>query len=224
MKKYLLFFFSFLNIFSENIILNKIFSDYIKLYKSQNIDNYEDNFKYLDIYFNDFIKNNKELIEFIEKNNIIDSKILNNINFIYNSYLDKNINFINIINRCKTLIGKYILSIKIANPTDDIKYILNSQNIINFLNQNEDIKNELNDILKELSKIEKSILAFYDKNSKFFNIEKDKDLIRRFYYKNKNNANRNVSTLHFKKFFNDIWHILIKPYFSGAGLALFLIL
>ena len=223
MKRYIqLFFFSFLNIFSENIILNKIFSDYVKLYKSQDIDIYEENIKSLNIYFNNFIKNNKELIENIEKNDIIDTKVLDTINFIYNQNSDKNVNFIDIINRCRTLIGKYILSIKLANPTDDIKDILNSQNIIKFLNQNEDVKNELNDILNELSKIEKSLLAFYDKNSKFFNIENDKDIIRRFYYKNRNNSNRSVSALHFKKFFNDIFHILIKPYFSGAGLALYL--
>ena len=222
MKRILLFFFSFLNIFSENIILNKIFSDYVKLYKNHDIIDSEDNIKCLDIYFNDFIKNNSELIEFINKNDVIDNEVLNNINFICNSNSEEKVNFIAIINRCKTLIGKYILSIKLANPSDNINDIINSQNIIKFFTQNEDIKNELSDILVELSKIEKSLMDFYDKNSKFFNIENDKDLIRRFYYKNRNNSNRSVKSLYFKKFFNDIWHILIKPYFSGAGLALYL--
>lgn len=222
MKRILLFFFTFLNTLSENIILNKVFTDYIKLYKNHDIENFEDNIRCLNIYFNDFIKKNSDIIEFINKNEIIDIEILNNINFICNSNSEEKINFIDIINRCKTLIGKYILSIKLATPTDNITDILNSQNIIKFLNQNEDVKIELSDILVELSKIEKSLIDFYDKNSKFIDIEKDKDLIRRFYYKKRNNSNRSIKSLYFKKIFNDIWHILIKPYFSGAGLALYL--
>lgn len=223
MKKILLCFFSVLNIFPENNILNKIFSDYFELYKSQYFSSSDsDNIKHLGIYFNDFIKNNSELVEYVKNNDVIDTKFLNNINFIYNSNLEKNVNFIDIVNRCKTLIGKYILSIKLANPTDNIEDIINNQNIIKFFIQNEDIKTELNDILSELSKIEKSLMDFYDKNSKFYNIEKDKDLLRRFYFKNRNNSNRSVKSLYFKKFFNDIWHILIKPYFSGAGTALYL--
>ena len=202
--------------------IDNIFHKYIEILKNSDFNKTNvDIIKHTDIYFNRFIKNNNDIVDFLNSNNVIDNNVLNTINIINNNY-KKNSGLIDFFNKTNTLIGKYILTLRISNPTDDIKYITNNQNIIRFLHDNEDVTSELKDILVEYSKIEKSILDFYDEDSKFYDIEKDKDLVRRFYYKNRKSANKNVKNIYFKKFFSDFWHILIKPYFSGAGVALYL--
>ena len=67
-----------------------------------------------------------------------------------------------------------------------------------------------------------SEIEMYNPKSEMYDFKKNYNLLRKFYFFNRKNSNKNVKSIYFKKILSDIWNILIKPYFSGLNIALYL--
>ena len=133
---------------------------------------------------------------------------------------DTDWNLLHIINRCRTTVGGAMLAYNLATPTNDIDEVKSKQETIRYLNDNAHIKRQLNDLLKRYSACEQQFMDLYDDDSTFSRFDADDDLVRRFYFKGKNNANDDSFTLGLHKLATDSWHVFAKPYFYGLSVAL----
>ena len=210
--------------FTINSAENEVFLDNIRIFlaKSLNQSNQQETkngkINELNIIFDDILKKYSN----IKKNEVIEFKDLNELNVFYGNESEPNNNFITKINRCKTSIGKYLLASKIANPTTDVDELTDIQNIIKILLENDELRTKIGKLLVEFSKIEHDIIDFFNKKSNIYDKNNNQKLIKKFYFKGRTNSNKTVKTLYLKKIFTDIFDVIIKPYYSGIGIALYL--
>lgn len=172
----------------------------------------------LNIFFDQILKKYVN----VKFNDVIEYEDLGDINIFYGNKSEPSNNFLNKINKCKTELGKYILAYKLANPTADINDLTDTQNIIKVLLQNEDIRSKVEKLLVEFSKIEKDIIDFYNEKSDIYCVKNNQRFVKKFYFCGRVNSNKNVKILYFKKIFTDLFDIIIRPYYSGIGIALYL--
>ena len=209
----------FINFAGDDKLIDNLYSIFVDKLNYSNCRNETANeFNELNVILNNILKKYSN----IKPNNVVECSDLSNINIFCDDSSELNNNFLKKINRCKTSIGKYILAYMLSNPTANLNEILGNQYIIKLLLKNHNIKLEVENLILIFSKIEKGIIDFYSEESTMSNRNIDKRIIKRFYFKNRNNSNRNVKTLYSRKIFTDLVEIMVKPYYSGLSIVLYL--
>ncbi len=107
------------------------------------------------------IFDSSEYSEMLIPNKVIHHKTYNELNFFSNSLTRPNEILIERIKKTQTLSGKVVLSLLLANPTNDINVLEQRKEFLKFLVQNKDVYEKLREILESFKKIEASVVALY---------------------------------------------------------------
>ncbi len=103
-----------------------------------------------------------KLIEFIPNQQILNKNVLKDLEiFQSNDNIDSNTVF-DKINKTYTITGSKILENIISNPTNNLNLLKERQNIVKKIIDNDPLKEFLKDQLKELSKLEKTLLWLWN--------------------------------------------------------------
>ena len=172
----------------------------------------------LDVFFNNIINAYENDIP-----DVASDEIYEKTKFFYGGPISPKKTILNNINRCVSTLGRYFLAYLLSSPFSDLNEIEINQNVIKFLLKEEIVSENIKEIFNEFKDIEDDIIEFYDTNSKMYEIKDNYNLLKKFYFINRNNSSKNVKSIYFKKIFSDIWNILINPYFSGLSIALYLV-
>ena len=125
---------------------------------------------------------------------------------------------LNAILRTKTSSGREALIRFLASEqTADIDTLKSRQQVIKTIDAL-----ELSEIIDLLEAKEKELSSFFDVKSTFYNFSDSVDIIKKFYYHGKNNANKGCRQLFFRKLvISDLYNIFIKQYNNGLSLVCF---
>ena len=134
--------------------------------------------------------------ETLKKNDIIGPKEYEELNFFSGSPAKPKDTFLSKLTKTTTLSGKAVLSLILANPTNDLKVLQERKEILEFLISHKDVYKQLCDILNYFKKIEPSIISLYNYGDFLFSQLYYDKLFQDFYY-SKNNGH--VSKLELKK-------------------------
>ncbi len=210
--------FIFTNSASNNNLIGSLYSIFVNGLNKSKCNKTIEEIDELSVILNSILKNYLN----VEQNNVVDCVDLENINIFCGDISNCDNNFLEKINRCKTHIGKYMLAYMLSNPTENLSEILDNQSIVKLLLNDDNIKVEIEELITKFSEIEKSIVNFYNEKSEMYGVNIDPRIVRRFYFKNRNNSNKSVRTLYARKVFTDLFEIMIKPYYSGLSITLYL--
>ena len=208
---------------NDKVPKNNLYNLLRKEIVASNKDKTSDELVKFDIFFNKIIENySDDDISNIVSHNIVNDAVYEKTGFFYGGDAYPNNTVLNNINRCVSNIGKYFFAYILSHPSSDLSEIEMNQNVIKFLLNDENVNRQIKEILKEFKGIEGDIIDFYNPKSEMYDFKKNYNLLRKFYFFNRKNSNKNVKSIYFKKILSDIWNILIKPYFSGLNIALYL--
>ncbi|MDR2401867.1 MAG: hypothetical protein LBD32_00120, partial [Cytophagales bacterium] len=97
----------------------------------------------------------------LEKNNIIGPKEYEELNFFSGSPAKPKDTLLSKLDKTQTLSGKAVLSLVLANPTNDVEILQERKEFLEFLIANKDLYKQLRNVLKIFKKIESSIISLY---------------------------------------------------------------
>lgn len=212
----------------KNPLINSVVNEYRKSYtneeKSQLVD--VTKVKQSNEVFNSFsettllelifkIIDSSKYSNLITQNNVIGSKEYEDLNFFAGSPAKPKDTFFSKIDRTRTLSGKAVLSLILANPTNDIEVLQQREDTIKFLMQNKDVYYQINELLGFFKKVESSVISLYSYGD-FIYSQLFYDKLYKDFYTSKHNSHAAKLEFHkrIKKNLLTVEIPLIYPFFS----------
>ena len=141
------------------------------------------------------------------------------VNLFSGTYKYPDMTLLNAISRTKTSFGKEALVKFLSSAqTIDISTLSARQQIIKSVG----LLHGLQGLIEIIKTKEEDLNSFYDAQSMFYKFNSSSYLLKKFYYVDKNNANKGYRQLFFRKLLmSDLYNIFIKQYNNGFSLVCF---